>query len=260
MKPPVNYPARLLIEPTNDCPRSCHMCPRHYMTDPIGYMKVSQWETLIDEISGNVPCVAIGWRGEPIMHPDFVEMVRYASYYIDRLELVTGAANWTKEQLTTVHLFDLISISLHDPSVEKTVRAIVDAKGNHHSPQIQISVVDSETTVELAKQLAPVVDRVKIKERHTVGGIWGKSNNPLDPPPLSHPCERLYREFAIGWNGRPSRCCIVWQTFPLDAFNLGVAGIWNYPAWIRQRKDGMLDDKCCDCDQYGEYTNGEVIE
>ncbi|MDI6795102.1 MAG: radical SAM protein, partial [bacterium] len=72
-------PAHINIEVTNDCNLRCIMCPGRRMPRPIGYMGMALYRKICDE------AVRIGTKsfllylsGEPLLHPELPEMVKYA--------------------------------------------------------------------------------------------------------------------------------------------------------------------------------------
>jgi MoaA/NifB/PqqE/SkfB family radical SAM enzyme len=73
------------IEPTNHCPYSCIMCPRpKHMKRRKGYMELSVYRMIIDEISDYSPSVRdkeieLFHFGESLLHPGLVDMINYAS-------------------------------------------------------------------------------------------------------------------------------------------------------------------------------------
>ena len=72
------FPKRVEIELVSDCNLRCTYCPRHYVNDLTGYMDVTLFNRLIDEISQYQDRILVlHRRGESLMHPKFAEMVNY---------------------------------------------------------------------------------------------------------------------------------------------------------------------------------------
>ena len=73
------------IEPTNQCPYTCIMCPRHeQMTRTKGYMDMSLFKKIIDEVSTYSAKIRdkeieLFHFGESLCHSKFAEMVQYTS-------------------------------------------------------------------------------------------------------------------------------------------------------------------------------------
>jgi len=85
--------AKVIVEPTSACNLNCRTCVRHSWDEPIGSMSLAAYQELIAGLR-NVPAlrtVAFWGIGEPLVHPDVVEMVRLAHRLGARTELVTNA-------------------------------------------------------------------------------------------------------------------------------------------------------------------------
>ncbi len=79
----MNLPTYLQIEPVGQCNLRCQMCPIQFRRDgpPYGPLAFMQWQTfmgLIDQFTG-LKHLHLQGLGEPMMHPRFFDMVRYAT-------------------------------------------------------------------------------------------------------------------------------------------------------------------------------------
>ncbi len=74
------YPYSLTIEPTNRCNLSCLECPtgNNTSTRPKGFMDIGLYKKIIDEVKGFVIYHMIYFQGEPFLHPQFMDLVKYA--------------------------------------------------------------------------------------------------------------------------------------------------------------------------------------
>lgn len=76
---PVWFPSVVYIEPTNACNANCVFCPRRVMTRPVGYMDLGLYHGIVDQIADLGPSeLRLFHYGEPMLHPDLPEMIRYA--------------------------------------------------------------------------------------------------------------------------------------------------------------------------------------
>jgi MoaA/NifB/PqqE/SkfB family radical SAM enzyme len=75
------FPDRVYIESTNHCNLKCIMCPTGLgvIARPKGYMEMSLYRQIIDEIGGLVGSAVLHSWGEPLMHPDLAEIVAYSN-------------------------------------------------------------------------------------------------------------------------------------------------------------------------------------
>jgi spiro-SPASM protein len=66
------------VEITNECNLRCIFCPRRIMKREKGYMTLDLFKKIIDELQGASVSISFTLYGEPLLHPLFLEMVRYA--------------------------------------------------------------------------------------------------------------------------------------------------------------------------------------
>lgn len=74
-------PLSLTFEPTTACNLGCPECPSglRQFTRPTGNLKLSTFESALDELSPYLWYVLFYFQGEPFIHPDFLKLVRAAS-------------------------------------------------------------------------------------------------------------------------------------------------------------------------------------
>ncbi len=80
-------PIAVSIEPTTACNLRCPECPsgQRSFTRPTGNMKWPLFQQLVDDLAPRLTAITFYFQGEPFIHPQFLEMVRYAN----RKNLVT---------------------------------------------------------------------------------------------------------------------------------------------------------------------------
>jgi len=112
-------PARLekiYIEPTNLCNLDCLTCMRNSWHEPMGKMSMSVFDRIVAGLSdlNPVPSVFIGGLGEPLLHPNIVDMVRRIKNMGTTVEMITNGTLLTREisqQLCKARL-DMLWVSL----------------------------------------------------------------------------------------------------------------------------------------------------
>lgn len=76
---PVWFPSIIYLEPTNACNANCLFCPRQTMTRRVGFMDVELYRRIVDQVVELGPSeLRLFHYGEPMLHPDLAEMIRYA--------------------------------------------------------------------------------------------------------------------------------------------------------------------------------------
>jgi hypothetical protein len=221
------------------------------MKDPEGFMSVAAFERLCDEAKGHIPTAILFWRGESILHPQFRHMVKYARARFKRLEIATNTEKWRDEDIDLVCLFDFLSISVHSKRALEFARNAIVLRQGHG--KIQLTAVEGERTAKSLMELARHVDRIKIYNQHSLGGVWGATDKKRSRRASASSCPRLTRDLIIAWNGYMSRCTHVWETSKrANAFGLGLRKSW-------ERALNTPWPHCKRCDQDESQTKGETI-
>jgi len=89
---PVTQLAKVYIEPTNRCNLDCVTCIRQSWDEPLGTMSAETFSRIIEGLrSFSIPPnIFLGGLGEPLSHPNIVEMVRKAKALGSSVELITN--------------------------------------------------------------------------------------------------------------------------------------------------------------------------
>ena len=112
----LDFPNRITVELTNRCNVSCTFCPRQTVDMPLGDMDEELYKKIIDEASEHLPIKLVCFfRGESILHTNFIKFVRYAKDKgIGPIQFASNAKDLTEEladQILEVGI-DFISFSL----------------------------------------------------------------------------------------------------------------------------------------------------
>jgi MoaA/NifB/PqqE/SkfB family radical SAM enzyme len=91
--------ARIYLEPTNLCNLDCRTCMRHGWEEPLGRMDAATFSRILGGVAALpvVPELFFGGFGEPLSHPDILEMVAAAKHAVPRVELITNGILLTPE-------------------------------------------------------------------------------------------------------------------------------------------------------------------
>lgn len=75
---PITHLARIYVEPATACNLRCRTCMRNAWNEPLGYMDSPTFGRVLEAVQGmeDRPTVFFGGLGEPLLHPDLVQMVR----------------------------------------------------------------------------------------------------------------------------------------------------------------------------------------
>ena len=89
---PVTHLNKVYIEPTNRCNLDCRTCMRNAWDEPLGLMSTDTLSRVIEGLKefSAPPEVFFGGLGEPLSHPEIVEMVVQAKSLNSTVELITN--------------------------------------------------------------------------------------------------------------------------------------------------------------------------
>lgn len=99
LRRPVNHLAKVYIEPTNRCNLQCRTCMRNVWDEPLGQMSSTIFDRIVEGLRSfsPPPTIFFGGFGEPLAHPDIVEMVIKAKLLGSKVELITNGTMLTPE-------------------------------------------------------------------------------------------------------------------------------------------------------------------
>ena len=74
-------PISIAIEPTTSCNLRCPECPSglRSFTRPTGMLQADLFKKTIDELANTLAYLTFYFQGEPYLHPQFLDLVQYAS-------------------------------------------------------------------------------------------------------------------------------------------------------------------------------------
>jgi MoaA/NifB/PqqE/SkfB family radical SAM enzyme len=96
---PITHLNKLYIEPTNRCNLDCRTCMRNAWDEPLGLMSKETFLRIMEALKefSSPPAVFLGGLGEPLFHPDIVDMVAQAKSVNSTVELITNGTLLTKQ-------------------------------------------------------------------------------------------------------------------------------------------------------------------
>ena len=99
LRQPVMHLSKMYIEPTNGCNLECRTCIRNGWEEPLGQMDRQIFSRIVEGLRNfsPVPSVFFGGFGEPLSHPDIVDMVAQVKSIGAAVELITNGTLLTKE-------------------------------------------------------------------------------------------------------------------------------------------------------------------
>jgi len=267
------FPTYVMFDITGLCNLRCIHCPQKYKyinkitKSSKAHMDFEIFKRAIDEIAKKeVDFVRITGNGEPLLHPEFLDFIRYArrkisipvtittngqllntemsekiiDFKVDVIDISIDA--FTKETYETVrrkgdfcqlmvNIFSFIRLKKIKKSKIKIILSFVEQKLNNQEKN------------DFVKFWSPLVDEVLIRQQHTMGG---KINAAINKIRLDrYPCPHLWKRIVVERSGALSYC-------PVDMFSKTIIG--DYPhSTIEQIWRGLEYEELREAHVLGNY-------
>ena len=85
----------------------------------MGYMDLALFKKIIDQLEGNVEAITLASRGEPTLHKQLPEMLKYMQGKFLALKINTNASLMTDELIHTILSNDIQTISFSIDAADK---------------------------------------------------------------------------------------------------------------------------------------------
>lgn len=284
-KIPLPFPYLIYIEPTNLCNFKCVFCPTgdrellKKVNRPAGFMKMELYRKIIDDIKNSgyqLRLLSLYKDGEPLLNPDFPEMVRYArdSKICDRIwtktngallnpelnqRLVSCGLTWMGISVEAVSTQKYLEISKAHVDYEKFKENIKDLYNRKKNDlHLYIKIADSGLS-ESEKQkfyddFSPICDTIAIEK--LMGWSYssvkdftlGTHPDTYDGLPFAEKdvCAYPFYVMAINFNGSVSLCCSDWShsTVVGNVKENTIQEIWNGKTLFDFRKMHLTGRRC----------------
>jgi MoaA/NifB/PqqE/SkfB family radical SAM enzyme len=238
------------------------MCPRHIIDKNSGFMTFGLWKKLIDEIAQTNPeaIVLPFWRGESLLHKEFIKFSNYALEKKLRLHISTNGHFVKDEKAEILSNYEFITFSLHTKEgIENALKFTQKYKTSKNT--IQASFVDCED--EMMPYLQEFTslenlngfDTIRLYEEHTKDGKFGYSGKEVSKQRFF--CPKLTNTLIISADGSISRCNHIWQTQKYNITDTSIKEAWNSKE-MQNIRQNYPDKLCATCDQWSGNTNGKT--
>lgn len=237
----LKFPNRITVELTNNCNVSCTFCNRQNIPMDLGYMEEELFYKIVDEAAMHLPIKMVPFfRGEPLMHPQILEFIKYAKGKgIGPIQLASNALlldEKMQDGLIEAGI-DYISFSLDtiDTEIYKKSRQMGDLAISARNvkelgqkckerkahglsvPTLQVSTINlleyQAGQKEFIQYWKEHVDVVRVYEQHDEKGrlVSEELRNKLDVFENRKPCRKIFTDMIIYWNGKLALCNYDWD-------------------------------------------------
>jgi len=238
-----DYPLHVDLELSSACESRCSFCPvttnyadtpeTSHLTKgevfPIGYMKPSLFQKIIDEVAGKTKSIKLNWRGEATLNPKFPDLVDYVMKK-DFIEVMINThGNYPERKRDAIHKLDKVIFSIDSlkelkyESIRRNLsfkKLMDNFKHAYKSfketgrPKIKVNMTVTNlnnSEVERFKgyfnddvevRFAPVFERTSNSSDYKLANlqITGRKN-----------CKYPFQRVMVAWNGKTTGCCVPWN-------------------------------------------------
>lgn len=271
-------PHQVYIEPTNNCNLRCSHCPQHTMRREKQYISLELFEKIVKQLAEFQPFVDLYLQGEPLLHPNIVDMVKMVRSH-GLLPRITTNTTLLRKKLAKDLIeagLDKIEFSMSGASkttynsiykggsFDKTLRHMVDfleLNGEYGFPVHTRSVfVEEEKTIKEKDKYISCFSELPLDDVYVSPLInmfgWNKELN-ISPfkklPRKEWPiCKTPWRQMAINADGTVRSCAFDYDSRYLigDANDTNILDLWNNERMMVFRK-GIIEHRYEDLEKPG---------
>ena len=256
------------LELTNHCNLRCTICPVNTtMRRAKGFMDPALFRRVIDENPRLGFVLAFQW-GEPLLHPEFFSLVRYAADHGVRTMIPSNGTHLSAENRAKLLECGLERITFSVDGDHATHFAI----RNYDLARLREDVLALKhdrdaAAARLRIDVSMVVDRTTEAALDGFVRDWhGVADRVQAIPRMvadrrTTPCREIWRgTLVVLWNGRVTVCCVDSEGLLQvgDAREESLADVWNGPSMRRLRERHAALDFPALCATCGEYEHPSV--
>ena len=255
------------LELTNHCNLRCTICPVNTtMQRAKGYMDPALFRRVIDENPNLDFVLAFQW-GEPLLHPQFFELTRYAADRGIRTMITSNGTHLTPENRAGLLACGLDRITFSVDGDHATHMAIRSYDLDVLRRDIMTLVRErDESDSPLRIDISMVVDQATEGALDTYFVDWKGIADRVQAIPRivaerrASPCRELWRgTLVVLWDGRVTTCCVDSEGLLTvgDATTAPLSEIWNGEGMRgirRAHTDGAFPSLCGMCGEYEHPT------
>lgn len=250
------YPLSLEFQISDVCNLKCPMCYRSqssYVQGPQRFMEFEMFKKAIDETAWKVPAIRFNSSGESALHPQFVEMVKYAKdrgaievSFITNAgaispelfeKLLLAGVDWMTVSVDGIYEgYEKIRYPLKFQELYETLTKMGEIKRRYASPKPAINVQgiwpmiekDIDKYIEL---MTPVSDYINYNTYIDMDRLFDGRFSEAGP---EFTCAQPYQRLLLQMNGNALACCGT-----SGAIEHGIVGNFNeasvYEIWHGER-------------------------
>lgn len=231
-----DYPPCVQIEPTSICNFRCVFC---YQTDRsftdkkndhMGMMSLDLFKRIVDQLEGEVESITLASRGEPLVSPNFSDMLRYLSGKFLAVKINTNASLLDERKSHAILESDLQTLVFSADAATEPMYSRFRVNGSlkgvlrnierflnikeHHYPESRlitrisgVAYSDEQDLNEMEDFWGQLVDQVVFVRYNPWENVYETPRNDMEQP-----CSDLWRRLFVWWDGRVNPCDVDYKS------------------------------------------------
>ena len=272
-----DFPPYLQIEPTSICNYRCVFC---YQTDKkfnkrsdgyMGHMKLETFKLMIDQAEGNIEFISLASRGEPLLCPDFKEMLSYTRDKFYNLKINTNASLLDEKMSHAILESGVITLAFSADAADSALYSKLRVNGKLENILKNIKKFQEIRTKKYSKsKIITRVSGVKVNNQQNLNAMvkyWGDLVDQIafvDYMPWENvykskysevqtPCSDLWRRMFVWWDGKVNPCDVDYKS-KLSVGNINnsnISELWKSDDYkkLRQRHESKLRNDTFPCNR-----------
>ncbi len=236
-----------------------------------GLMEFSLFKKIIDESKGKVEYVELYLFGEPLLHPQIVEMIDYCKDAGMCISLSTNATLLTKKRSHSLINSNIDFFTICLDAISRQTYEAIRAKANfmkvmdnvEYFLSIRLPTSPKHTIVQLIKMRDNIDEVDKFIDEWSNRGIqihlknlitWRGDIDSINILEQNHqtlaevhnePCDRIWRHFTVFWDGTVVPCHFMYD----KKYTIGniqdksLLELWNNSKFVDFRKQHILSER-----------------
>jgi len=220
---------KIYIEITNNCNLNCSFCSK--VNRKKKYMSLEEYEKILNKIKDYTNYIYLHVKGEPLLHPKVIEMIKLAEQYNLKVNLTTNGVLFGKyaKQLGQCTNLNKINFSVHSENSKENYLEDIFGNIKHLSKKTTViyrlwtlkdNKLDKKSTEivnkikEYYKLSIETVERIKNEKNIKIEStIYVDKDNEFEWPEINNHkscgfCYALKTHIAILVDGTVVPCCL----------------------------------------------------
>ncbi len=264
------YPPCLQIEVSSVCNFKCRFC---YHSDEnfgndgelMGVMSFELFKRVIDQAEGNIDFITIASRGEPLIAPDFADMLKYASGKFLSVKINTNASLLNEDKIDAILSSGVNTVVFSVDAADKELYEEYRVNGRFEDVFANIKLFNEirrkrYPDSKILARVSGVLFDEKRQDADEITAFWSAYADQVafvnyspwekiydaEPNNITSPCSDLWRRMFVWHNGEIGICDYDYRSF-IKIGNISdksLSELWRSPEYENIRMLHLNKKRC----------------